>query len=199
MSMLTKLIGLHTSILTQPLSHNHNINVDIQNSTYTVNDCMHNTNAHTSTHTCAHACKHTHTHHTHTSSYFPRCELRMARLVYCLATSGWLAPRSYRGSWNRTNNNHACPTNLWHSLVNGTYSLPDLEGLLTEWLCCLEVTTFAIEHGEVVEGGGHSRVVVAMQLLTDLQCIMEHLCCLLQLPLLPVCVCVCVCVHVCVQ
>ena len=88
--------------------------------------------------------------------------------------------------------------NTYHSLVNGTYSLPDLEGLLTERLCCLEVTTFAIEHREVVEGGGHSWVVVTMQLLTDLQRIVEHLCCLLQLPLLPVCVCVCVRVCVCV-
>ena len=127
-----------------------------------------------------------------TSSYFPRCELRIAKLVYCLATSGWLAPTSYRGSQNTTGNDQDSVASVDHTRSDsGTYSLPDLESLLAEGFCCLEVTTFAVEHGEVVEGGGHSRVIVTMQLLTDLQRVMEHFRRLLQLPLLPVCVCVC--------
>lgn len=64
--------------------------------------------------------------------------------------------------------------------------MPDLKRFLAEGLRSLKVPTLAIEYREVVESGGYSWVAKAVQLLTDLQCIMKYFCCLLQLPLLPV-------------
>ena len=80
---------------------------------------------------------------------------------------------------------HTCYT-LPAQLASGTYTLPDLKRFLAEGLRSLKVPTLAIEYREVVESGGYSWVAEAVQLLTDLQCIMKYFCCLLQLPLLPV-------------
>ena len=111
--------------------------------------------------------------------------------MYCLATSGWFAPTSYRGEREREGHSpflhvFSTPVILPAQLESGTYTLPDLKRFLAEGLRSLKVPTLAIEYREVVESGGYSWVAKAVQLLTDLQCIMKYFCCLLQLPLLPV-------------
>lgn len=55
----------------------------------------------------------------------------------------------------------------------GPYLLSDLQSPLAEGLSLLVFASLAVEHGQVVEGRSHSRVVLPQRLLSDGQGIVQ--------------------------